>query len=148
MLFSGSAIEARISEVTDRLQRLEHDHAQLLARIEAENAMRRAVAGATEAAQTAAIVGAAIEGFAGAMRRPLKRGRAGGLARARQVSRLRERWSDGRYMSHEDWEQIEREVASAEYMRYAAGGFARAATAIRATDGTFRQKGEQFNETR
>ena len=28
-------------------------------------------------------------------------------------------------MAHSDWEQIEREVAEAEYMRYAAGGFAR-----------------------
>jgi len=136
-MFSSSALEARVSEFTDRLQRLEQDHARLLARIESENAMRRAVAGATAAAQTAAIVGAAIEGFASTMRRPLKRGRAGGLARASQVLRLRERWPDGRYMAHEDWEQIEREVADAEYMRHAAGGFARAATAGRSADGTF-----------
>jgi len=40
-------------------------------------------------------------------------------------------------MAHSDWEQIEREVASAEYMRYAAGGFARAAVAKRAANGTF-----------
>jgi hypothetical protein len=141
MLFSSSAPEARISEFTDRLQRLERDHAQLIARIEGESALRRAVAATSDAAQTGATIGAAIEGFASAMRRPLKRGRAGGLARASQVSRLRERWPDGRYMTHSDWEQIEREVASAEYMRYAAGGFARAATAIRDVDGTFLQKG-------
>ena len=109
----------------------------MLARIKSEAALRRAVAATSEAAQTGATIGAAIEGFASAMRRPLKRGRAGGLARASQVSRLRERWPDGRYMTHSDWEQIEREVASAEYMRYAAGGFARAATARRAVDGTF-----------
>jgi hypothetical protein len=44
-------------------------------------------------------------------------------------------------MAHGDWEQIDRGVASAEYMRFAADGFARAATAIRAVDGTFLQKG-------
>jgi len=140
MLLSRSTLEAQISEVNGRLQRLERDHAQLIARIEGESALRRLVAAATEAAQTGATIGAAIEGFANAMRRPLKRGRAGGLARARQVSQLRERWSDGRYMAHEDCEQIEREVAEAEYMRYAAGGFARVATAMRAADGTFWQK--------
>jgi hypothetical protein len=137
MLFSNSALEARISEVTDRLQRLERDHARLLARTEGEAALRRVVAGAIEAAQTGAMIGAAIEGFASAMRRPLKRGRAGGLARASQVSRLRERWPDGRYMTHSDWEQVAREVAGAEYMRYAAGGFARAQSARRYEDGTF-----------
>jgi len=138
MLFSYSALEARISEFTERLQRLERDQAKLLARIEAESALRRAAAGATEAAQTAAIIGTAIEGFASAMRSPLKRGSAGGLARARQVARLRERWpSSGQFMAHFDWEQIEREVAEGEYMRYAAGGFARAANAKRGSDGTF-----------
>lgn len=40
-------------------------------------------------------------------------------------------------MAHEDWEQINREVEEAEYMRHAAGGFARAAAARRAADGTF-----------
>jgi hypothetical protein len=40
-------------------------------------------------------------------------------------------------MAHEDWEQIERDVAEAEYMRYAAGGRARASRARRAADGTF-----------
>jgi hypothetical protein len=89
------------------------------------------------AAQTGLLVGSAVESFATALRVPLKRGRAGGLARARQVSQLDERWSDGRFMAHEDWEQIEREIADAEYMRYAAGGFARSASARRATDGTF-----------
>ena len=40
-------------------------------------------------------------------------------------------------MAHEDWEQIEREISEAEYMRYAAGGFARAANAARANNATF-----------
>lgn len=137
MLFARSTLEAQVSEVTDRLQRLEQEHAQLLARVEGEAGLRRMVAVASEAAQTGATIGAAIEGFAIAMRRPLKRGRAGGLARARQVLKLRERWPDGRYMTHGDWEQIEREVAEAQYMRHAAGGFARAQTARRFADGTF-----------
>jgi phage shock protein A len=94
MLFSSAALEARISEVTDRLQRLERDHAQLIARIEGASALRRVVAAANEAAQTGAIVGAAIEGFASAMRQPLKRGRAGGLARASQG--YRDLANDGR----------------------------------------------------
>jgi len=40
-------------------------------------------------------------------------------------------------MAHADWEQIEREISEAQYMRYAAGGLAWAATAARASDGTF-----------
>ena len=39
-------------------------------------------------------------------------------------------------MAHEDWEQIEREISEAEYMRHAAGSFARAATAVHANDDT------------
>jgi hypothetical protein len=62
---------------------------------------------------------------------------AGGLARADQVLHFRERWSDGRFMRHADREQIEREISESEYMRHAAGGFARAASAIRSADGTF-----------
>ena len=83
MRFARSTLEAQISGVSHRLQRLEQNHAELLARIGGEAALRRAVAAATEAAQTGAIIGAAIEDFASAMRRPLKRGRSGRLARAR-----------------------------------------------------------------
>jgi len=108
-----------------------------LARIEGEAALRRIAAQITAAANTAPVLASALEGFASAMRRPLKRGRTGGLARARQASQLRERWSDGRYMAHADWEQIEREISEAEYLRHAAGGFARAAGASRFSDGTF-----------
>jgi hypothetical protein len=39
-------------------------------------------------------------------------------------------------MAHSDWEQIEREVAEAQYMRNALM-VSRAATAIRAADGKF-----------
>ena len=137
MLFARSTVEAQISEIRGSLQRLQRDHAQLVARIDAEAAMRRVVAGAVQAAQTGATVGAALEDFARAMRRPLKRGRAGGLARASLASRIGERWPDGRVMAHADWEQIERKVAEAAYMRFAAGGFARATGAARFADGTF-----------
>ena len=40
-------------------------------------------------------------------------------------------------MSYDDWEDIEREIAEGRYMRHAAGGFARAASAERFADGTF-----------
>jgi hypothetical protein len=43
-------------------------------------------------------------------------------------------------MAHADWEQTEREVAETDYKRHAAGGFARAATAARASDGTYLPK--------
>ena len=76
MLFART-LEGRISEITARLQGLEQDRAQLLAR------------GSGEAA---------------------------------------------------DREQIEREVAEAEYMRYAAGGFARASSAAQAPNGTYLPK--------
>jgi hypothetical protein len=52
------------------------------------------------------------------------------------LHQLHERWSDGRFMAREDWEQIDREITDAEYMRHAAGGFARAASGLRAADGT------------
>jgi hypothetical protein len=137
MLFASSTLEAQISEMSDRLQRFELEHAQLLARIEGDAALGRVLAGAVEAAQTGSVIGAALEGFASAMRRPFKRGRAGRLAPAALASRIGERWPDGRFMGHSDWEQIEREAEAADYMRHAAGSFARAGTAVRAPDGTF-----------
>lgn len=133
MLLRRSTLVALFSDMRQRIQRLEAEQAQLRARIE----LGRMTLEFWSAAHAATAIGSALEGFATGMRRPLKRGRSGGLARAHQASLLRERWSDGRYMAHEDSEQIEREVAEAEYMRYAAGGFARAASAKRAEDGTF-----------
>lgn len=49
-------------------------------------------------------------------------------------------------MAHADWEQIEREIAEAEYIRYAAGGFARAASAQRYADGRFAPGGSFVGE--
>jgi hypothetical protein len=140
MLFARSTSSLQLSELLGRIQRLEKEHAELFARIEGEAALRRIAAQVAEAAHTAPLLGDALEGFALAMRRPLKRGRAGGIARARQASMLRERWTDGRFMAHSDWEQIERKIADDAYMRYAAGGFARAAAAVRLSDGTFAPK--------
>jgi hypothetical protein len=57
-----------------------------------------------------------------------------GLSR---ISELNERWSDGRFMAHEDWVQIERENEEAAYLRYDTGGFAHAAAATPADEGTF-----------
>src|SRR5208283_5378654 len=105
MLFARSIPALQLSELSERIQRLEKEHAELLARIDGEAALRRMVGEVTAAANAAPTLGSAIEGFASAMRRPLKRGSAGGLARARQALQLRERWSDGRFMAHADWEQ-------------------------------------------
>jgi hypothetical protein len=142
MLFERRRIAERFSELAERLQRLERDHAQLQARIEGHAALRVMIAQISAAARSAPILGSAVEAFATAMRRPLKLGRSGGLARARQASTLSERWPNGRFMSHGDWQSIEWKVAEDEYMRYAAGGFARAGGARRAADGTFLPRSE------
>lgn len=139
MLVTRSTLVALLSDMGERFQRLETKQAQLLARvarIEGDAALNRLAVEVNWAASTASTIGSAFEGFARAMRRPLKRGRVGDAARARLASRIGERWPEGRFMAHADWEQIEREVSEAEYMRYAAGGFARAHTARRFVDGT------------
>jgi hypothetical protein len=137
LLHRARDCQTTTSAPEQRIQRLEREHAELRSRLEGERQLRILAAQIVGAAQTAPVIGSAVEKFAQAMRAPLARGRAGGLARARQGSRLGERWSDGRFMAHENWEQIEREIAEAEYMRYAAGGFARVASAHRYPDGTF-----------
>lgn len=134
----------RASAAIERAERLEREHEQLRTRIEAletrlasEAALRTMAGELNKAAQAAPAIGGALERFALAMRSPLSSGRAGGLARAQQAATLEERWPDGRYMSHWDYEQIERQIADRLYMRNAAGGFARVATAMRAANGTF-----------
>jgi NAD(P)-dependent dehydrogenase (short-subunit alcohol dehydrogenase family) len=96
-----------------------------------------ALAQISAAAHCGLAIGSAFEAFAGSMRHPLPRGRADGIARALQAAQLAERWTEGTHMAHQECVQIERGVASAIYVRYAAGGFARAATAMRASDGKF-----------
>ncbi len=128
------------SDLLKRVQRLEREHAELRARLQGERQLRILAAQIVGAAQAAPVIGAAIERFSEAVRRPLPRGCSGGLVRARQASELRERWSDGRYMAHEDCERIEREVCEGHDMRYAPGGFARAASAVRAPAGRYLPK--------
>jgi hypothetical protein len=72
---------------------------------------------------------AAIDKSCRGMVAPLPRGKAGGLARARQAWR----YFDGTFMAECEKLQAYRE----EYERYAAGGRVRAATAKRNPDGTF-----------
>ena len=106
MLFDRFATLAQLSDLRERIQRLEMDNASLRARVESDALHRHS------AAQTAAvgpIVGWAIESFARAVSTPARRGRAGGLARARQASHLGQDGPMVAFMAHEDWEQIERE---------------------------------------
>jgi hypothetical protein len=117
------------SDLLERVQRLEREHAELRARLEGERQLRNLAAQIVGAAQIAPVIGYAIERFAQALRAPNPRGRAGGLARARSAWRY---W-DGTFMP----ESEKSEAYLADYERYAAGGRARAAQAARASDGTF-----------
>jgi len=96
-----ASLEPTTSELRERIEQLER-------RIEGEAQLRRLVVSLGSAVQDTPAIGDALEGFAIAMRTSQKRGRAGGIARAASARRLRERWPDGRYMSHKDWENIER----------------------------------------
>jgi len=83
-----------------------------------------------------AAIGQAIENFARALRRsPVAptRGRAGGLARAREAWR----YSDGTFMPNTERKAAIEECELEEYERYAPGGRARAARAKRGADGAF-----------
>jgi hypothetical protein len=131
--YTLASLERTTSDLLERIQQLER-------RIECEAQLRRAAVAISAAAQAAPAIGAALEGFAAAMRTAQRRGRAGGVARAALAERLDERWPDGRYMSHEDWEQLEREGAQKRYLRHASGGFTRASSARRFPDGTFAPK--------
>lgn len=122
---SGSAT----SDLLERIQRLESEHAELRSRVEAERQLRILVAEIVGAAQVTPAIGEAIECFARAMRAPLPRGRAGGLARSRQAWRH----FDGTFMP----ESAKFDALLADYERYAAGGRSRARTASRRADGTF-----------
>jgi hypothetical protein len=121
------------SDLSARVQRLEHEQAILRSRLEGERQLRILTAQIAAAAQVAPVVGAAIERFAEAMRAPLPRGRAGGLARAKAAWR----YSDGTFMPETERTMAIEEFELAEYERYAAGGRARAASAVRNEDGKF-----------
>ena len=74
------------SDMLERIQRLEHEQAELRARVESERRIRIFVAQIVGAAQVATVTGRAVEAFADAMRTPLRRERAGGLARSNRVA--------------------------------------------------------------
>jgi hypothetical protein len=117
------------SDLLQRIQRLERDHAELRARLEGERQLRILAAQIVGAAQVAPVIGGAVEKVAQAMRAPLPRGRAGGLARASSAWR----YFDGTFMP----ESQKLEAHRLEYERYARGGRSRASGARRAADGTF-----------
>jgi len=73
--------DSATSDLLERIQRLEREHTELRARLEGERQLQIFAAQIIGAAQTAPVIGEAIEKFAQAMRAPLPRGRAGGLAR-------------------------------------------------------------------
>jgi hypothetical protein len=124
-----TTIDARTSDILERIQRIEAEQATLRARIEGERQLRFLAAEIVGAVHIAPAIGSSIEQFAQAMRAPLPRGRAGGLARARDAWR----YFDGTFMP----ESRKYEAYHIEHERFAAGGRARAANARRANDGTF-----------
>jgi len=121
--------DALTSDIIDRIQRLEREHAQLHVRREGDRQLRFLAAQIVGAAQIAPVIGDAVEKFAQAMRAPLPRGRAGGLARAQRAWR----YFDGTFMP----ESEKHEAYRREHERYAAGGRIRAESAQRRPDGTF-----------
>jgi hypothetical protein len=96
------------SALLARIQRLEDGQAEMRARLEGERQLRVFTANLAAAAQVAPAIGAAIEGFAEAMRAPLPCGRAGGLARARTAWR----YFDGTFMSVSEIEAADLECTS------------------------------------
>jgi hypothetical protein len=117
------------SALAKRIQRLEQEHRQLRARLEADRELRISTASIAAAAQAGPMIGTAFEAFAQAMRAPSPHGRAGGIARARTAWR----YFDGTFMP----ESEKFEAYRLDYERYAAGGRARAMRAARRPDGKF-----------
>lgn len=133
MLFGHRRPDTEASELLERIQRLEEEHLKLRARVEADAHLHRLMAEAHAAADAGLTIGSAFEAFAASMRRPLARGRAGGLARAARAWRN----DDGTFISEEERECVIEEAEAEEYEMRAAGGRARAASARRRGDGTF-----------
>lgn len=128
-----ATIEARTSDLLDRVQRIETEQSALRGQMEGQRQLRFLGAEIGGAAHVAPVIGSAIEQFAQAMRAPLPRGRTGGLARARGAWR----YFDGTFMPESERLAAYRE----EYERYAVGGRARASSAARDEFGRFTPKG-------
>jgi len=122
-------LEALTSDLQERLQRLEEEQAELRSQFEGGRQLQILAASIASAAEAAPKIGYAFEKFAMAMRTPLPRGRAGGLARASKAWR----YIDGTFMPESNKDEAYR----LDYERYAAGGRSRAAFARRGLDGTF-----------
>lgn len=115
-----------LAELSVRVPTLDDPNliARLAARVsraqaKADRELDRFLLAIHSAAETAATLSA----------RQVRRGRAGGLARARTAWR----YLDGSFMP----ESVKNEAYREEYERHAAGGRARAASALRYSDGTF-----------
>jgi hypothetical protein len=130
-------IGIRTSDLLDRIQRIEAEHAALRAEIESDRQLRFLAAEIGGTAQAAPVIGSAVEAFARAMRAPLPRGRAGGLARAANAWRS----FDGTFMPESEKFEAYRE----EYERFATGGRVRAASARRNANGTFAPTDSQLH---
>ena len=124
-----SSTDRATSDLLERIQRLEHEHTEFRNRVEADRQLRILAAQISNAGTIGPMIGEAIERFSASMRAPIRRGRAGGLARARTAWRF----FDGTFMP----ESEKLEVFRLEYERYAAGGRARARSAHRDQNGTF-----------
>ncbi len=136
-LFVTKREHKRLAEMIQRVQAAQaatpsvFDSDDVIDRIAARVAAKLSREGAEAA--IAVEVGRAIEAFAAAMRRPLRRDLAGGRARARSAWR----YADGTFMSEGQRTATIEEFEIADYERYAAGGRARARSAQRWPDGTF-----------
>jgi len=143
-MFGGSTagveqLRTATGAIPERLHRLEQQHARLQGRILGNRALEIFTTSVAVAAQAAPIPGAAIEGFAQAMRAPLPsapRGGAGGIARNPQAWR----YNDGTLVP----ESEKLEAGRCQYERYARGGRARAASAVRDERGRFIDAEDRF----
>jgi hypothetical protein len=121
--------EHAVSELLERIQRLEREQTELHSRLQGEDRLRILATHMIGAEQAASVVDSAIENFAQAMIATLLSGRAVGMARSRKAWR----YFDGTFMP----ESAKLEAYFAGFERYACGGRARAAGARRSSEGTF-----------
>jgi hypothetical protein len=132
----GDRLLERVQQLTQELDQLRGDMNMRLQQVEEECArtqLHRVIREIHKAAQFAVQTGLpaalAIEQSIRALAKPLPRGRAGGLVRARTAWR----YGDGTFMP----EAQKFEAYRQEYERHAASGRIRAANAVRNHDGKF-----------
>ncbi len=132
----AAQLASEYQRLVERMVAFERDMQARVQRIEAElmapgfhRLFRELHAAAQLAAEQGGQAALSIQNAFRAAAAPLTRGKAGGLARAREAWR----YEDGTFAP----ESVKREACLAHYERYARGGRARAARALRYTDGTF-----------